>query len=287
MVVCERTGIVCSIREKEISKSVDVEANLMKIYLDFIQPIPQELIDAGAKLSTIIYMGELIQPPYDVVDLTLIRKTALKYEELGSSPVILDIEKVNYSSAVWALSNEATRLQGVALWVEVLTEFKKWYSGEVAMYGGHPSYWDYVAYKSLYPNNSDGIEQKWQYFTQWQSDIRPIINLTDFCCPSIYANVMFVVGGWTDDYALKQEWQAESYKLMEASIKHYHGYDKKIEWFINPNPNNGSNTHDDDFIDFQLTEISKKRDAAHIWMGPLPNYPALSDKMIGVIKGNL
>ena len=74
---------------------------------------------------------------------------------------------------------------------------------------------------------------------------------------------------------------------MEASIKHHHGYDKRIEWFINPNPNNGSNTHDDDFIDFQLTEIAKKRDAAHIWMGPLPNYPALSDKMIGVIKGHL
>lgn len=259
----------------------------MKVYLDFMRDIPYELPMAGAEISTTIYMIELVQDPRDVVDLNLVRETAQKYQAMGVSKVVLDIEKVRdvpNLSAVWQLSNKYTRPQTVALWIELLTEFKQWFTGSVGIWGGHPTYWDVVGRRETYPLQVEELEHSWQDFVAWESDIRPIHKMTDFLCPGAYCESMASTpDGWTNSYLTKKRWWAECFKLMRAGMKLNHG-DKPIEWFITPYP--VGMLHDQSFINWQMKQIDAFGDPVHIWLGPEGKYPALADKMAGVIMGN-
>jgi len=260
----------------------------MKVYLDFMQPIPAELLRAGAVESTTVYMKELVQAPRNVIDHALVKATALKYEASGVRRVILDVEHVNDApnlSAVFQWTNEETRWMGVVLMCELLVEFRQWYTGEIAVSGWHPSYWDYVGIMATDPINEARIEAKWQYFNKWESDLRPITALTDFSAPFIYSETMWTTG-WNRSYAARQRMWGECYEIMRASMKHWHGYDRKIEWKIAPHLRDGVK-HTEAFIDWQFEQIKAFGDDVHIWLGPEAKFGTLSDKMLGVIIGNI
>ena len=197
------------------------------------------LTSAGIQRKKLIYMNECFPPnvPRDRVYTEWVSELGASYQ--GHFDLCIDIEDTGGETVVWNLRKDETRQGGVALWIEFMEAFRAGYgaAGRLGSYGGHADWMDFFQFL-MRRGWTDATQNKFDYFSNWEYELQPMMRMMDTCYPSIYGQwERFNFGGdqgnGNYDYDSYKVLQANCYRQIVNAISMYH--DKPIEWFVTDN----------------------------------------------------
>lgn len=245
----------------------------------------------GIERTPVVYMGSNvlgIPPafpeggPFDAVATSYVQALGAQLNYLPRVVINIEYVPTRPETIVWQLSNATYRAQAVALWIQWINAFRAGgYTGDIGIYGGHADWHDYA--RVLLGGNGQPLENYWQRFDTWEREVRPLMSVVNTCYPSVY-----FVDQWLGEDNLEQQKAIQKivFYMIHNAIKHNHGYNKKIEWFVSHHKYVNSTTEialPDGVLDWQLSELSKYGGAVNIWGGP---EFQIADYLCGVIMGH-